>query len=131
LEPKGIVFGSANYQTSAVVSPSARISVGAASSPSAEFGYWSGDEDNVANAIADSYLDDTRSIVLYDNSGGSPVVSADAELTSFDSDGFTLSWTTADATQRLVGYVALGRTYDTPPAPPSTLRSLTLLGVGA
>lgn len=39
--------------------------------------------------------------------GGTPTVVAEADLSSFDSDGFTLDWTTADATGRQFLYLAM------------------------
>jgi len=42
--------------------------------------------------------------------GASPVVSAEADFVSLDADGFTINWTTCDATQRIVNYIALGGT---------------------
>lgn len=40
-------------------------------------------------------------------SGSTPTVNARAELDSLDADGFTLDWTTADATARLFAFVAM------------------------
>lgn len=38
----------------------------------------------------------------------STTVLAEADFVSFDSDGFTVNWTTADATARVVNYIAFG-----------------------
>lgn len=43
----------------------------------------------------------------------------EADLDSFDADGFTLDWTTADATQRQFLYWAIGGTPPPPPPGPS------------
>ena len=40
-------------------------------------------------------------------SGATPTVVSEADLSSFDSGGYTLDWTTADAVARLFGFVAL------------------------
>lgn len=41
-------------------------------------------------------------------SGATPSVVSEANLDSVGNDGYTLNWTTADATARLFGYIALG-----------------------
>ena len=41
-------------------------------------------------------------------SNGTPTLGAEAELTSFDSDGFTLNWTTNESRADIIYYVALG-----------------------
>jgi hypothetical protein len=40
--------------------------------------------------------------------GASPTVDAEADLDSFDADGFTLDWVAADATARELFVLALG-----------------------
>ena len=40
--------------------------------------------------------------------GGTPSTNAEADLTTLDSDGFTVNWTTADATAREFYYLLLG-----------------------
>ena len=57
-------------------------------------GSWSGHDDSKCISIISSV----------------PTVISAADFTSMDSDGFTLNWTTADATARIVNYVALGGT---------------------
>ncbi|HEV8405056.1 MAG TPA: hypothetical protein VGQ13_04025 [Nitrososphaera sp.] len=39
---------------------------------------------------------------------GNPIISAEADLVSLDSDGFTIQWTTNDASARIINYIALG-----------------------
>ncbi|MGH9910337.1 MAG: S8 family serine peptidase, partial [Nitrososphaerales archaeon] len=41
-------------------------------------------------------------------SSGTPTVTAQANVTSFNSDGFTLNWTTNDSTASIIHYIALG-----------------------
>lgn len=48
-----------------------------------------------------------------------PAVSADAAISSFDSDGFTLNFTTADATARQILYFAIGPASAPSALPPS------------
>jgi hypothetical protein len=45
--------------------------------------------------------------VLAAYSPGTPTKDAEASLSSFDSDGFTLDWTTADASPRVFWYLAI------------------------
>ena len=52
------------------------------------------------------YLQVNDKCISVINSSGT--VLATADLVSMDSDGFTLNWTTADATARIVNYMALG-----------------------
>lgn len=47
-------------------------------------------------------------ILTIENNAASPSVQAEADLTSLDSDGFTLNWGTADATAREILYFAIG-----------------------
>ena len=53
-------------------------------------------------------------------SGVGPTITtvAEADLTAFGSDGFTLDWTTADATAREFFYLALGDAGTAPTEPP-------------
>jgi hypothetical protein len=41
---------------------------------------------------------------------GNPTINAQADFVSFNSNGFTLNWTTADATARQILYWAIGPT---------------------
>jgi hypothetical protein len=84
----------------------AQISIGAASSTTERFSLWTGERDAVSPTDADRNLDQTKAIKLF--SAGTPTLNAAADLNSFDSDGFTLNWTTADATARQVLYFAIG-----------------------
>jgi hypothetical protein len=58
-------------------------------------------------------------------SAGNPGTQAsEADFSSFDSDGFTFDWTTADANARVFEFIALGETVVTPP--PSDRRIITV-----
>ncbi len=52
----------------------------------------------------------TKCIGVVDDASGTPARRAEADLTSMDADGFTLNWSTADATARVISYMALGGT---------------------
>ena len=70
-------------------------------------------EDATANAQCDSYTNASFLARIRETTPGSPVVVAEASVSSFDSDGFTLNWSTADATAREFYYIAFG---DSPPS---------------
>lgn len=57
-------------------------------------------EANIANPTNNDSRTDTSSLLVVEESPGSSTVTAEASLSSFDSDGFTLNWTTADANAR-------------------------------
>jgi hypothetical protein len=125
---------SQNIVTSAVVNQNVRkFSMGFGSSASARFNIWNGADGTNLNQHLDS-----ASIIkmLTPGAAGSPTTNAVADLVSFDADGFTLNWTTADATAREILYLAFGSTaVVTPPVvmgplPSSRIKNLVLLGAG-
>lgn len=108
LTPAGLLVCSAGHNTANSITPTARFSFGVSDGTNSE-GTWFGDEDAVANTNCDSSYSTTNLLMFKDEAGGgSPTTLAEAELDSFDSDGFTLDWTTADSTARIFGYVAVG-----------------------
>lgn len=108
-QPDVLMLASAVHDTANAVVDTARFSIGAGLSSSARWAYWTGDEDAAANALADSRYQTNKIITMADEAGGgSPTTLAEADLTSLDSDGFTLNWSTADATARNIGYIAMG-----------------------
>lgn len=125
--PEVLMMASAGHDTANAVVDTARFSIGAGISSSARWAYWTGDEDAAADSRAESRYATDKIITMADEAtGGSPTVLAEADLVSLDSDGFTVNWTTADATARNIGYIAMGGAS----APPATSSKLTLLGVG-
>lgn len=77
--------------------------IGAASSTSARaaiISNWGG------LSTDQNTLTTTKAIRL--QTGSTPTVQAEADLVSHDSDGFTLNWSTADATSREIVYLAFG-----------------------
>lgn len=105
-QPVGLILCGINSTTddSSVVHD--RRSIGWASGTSARSCVWSGDRDNVPDTIADTDLD-TASILKH-MTEGTPTVDAEADLSSFDADGYTLNWTAPDATARAFGFLAFG-----------------------
>lgn len=107
--PSGTLFFSGNKARSATTSNDYRISIGCAVSSSSRFTGWAGSRQNADPVEADKYTDTANCIVLRTASSTS-VTNALADYTSNDSDGFTLDWSTVDATAREVLYLAFGPT---------------------
>lgn len=68
---------------------------------------WGGQDDGNANSVAKSNYGITKSLRMAD-AGASPTTLAEADFATFDADGFTLDWTTADGTAREFWWVAFG-----------------------
>lgn len=102
-QPTGIVRSSFfEAATTSVLTNRIYGDFGAASGATARATSHFGDA-NAAVAV----LDRTKFIRL-ESDAGTPVTTMAADLTSFDADGFTLNWTTADATARQSIYLAFG-----------------------
>lgn len=76
----------------------AQMSLGAASGSSERGCIWAGELDNVSPTQSDHNLDRTKIIKMI--SPGTTTVNAAADHVSFNNDGQTINWTSADATQR-------------------------------
>jgi hypothetical protein len=70
----------------------------------------SGSTDNVATSVCVSKYDTSKVIAAFtpNATAASTTTEAEASVQSIDADGFTLNWTTADATAREVVWLALG-----------------------
>ena len=82
------------------------LSFGATTGAANEGVVWAGDNDNVLPTTADC-ASSTASVIQL-REPGTTTINAEADTTSLDADGWTLNWSTADATARVIGYVALG-----------------------
>lgn len=105
-QPTGLILGSANATSSASTTNTARMSVGFASGATERACVFVGDTDNQSTTVSDTDYDSAAAIKMLTE--GTPTVDAEADLSSFDSDGFTLNWGTADATAREFAYLAFG-----------------------
>ena len=85
----------------------ARASFGWATSTSDRASLWIGETDNVSPTVASRNLDRAKLIKLM-TEGASPTVNAAADHVSFDSDGETINWTTADGTARQIIVLWIG-----------------------
>lgn len=104
--PKGLLLSA--YGNNAATAPAAHTvwSLGAASSPADEKGIGIRDQDAVASASSQGYHNDK--II----SGLSPVTASvldfQGDLSSFDTDGFSISWTTMDTFTEQILYLGIG-----------------------
>ncbi len=106
--PVGIIFGSAIDTQTAGTADNDRMMFGVTTGTSQNTCQFYGDSDATANAVSSTIVSSSKCLIMATEAGASPTTQADAVLSSFDSDGFTLDWTTADATARVFGYVAFG-----------------------
>lgn len=104
--PTGALLMSFNAAATTSVLNDASNSIGAASSTTARATVWGGTQDATGSPGSHVNLDRTKAVQLM--TPGTPTLNAEADLSSFDADGFTLDWTTADATAREVLYLAFG-----------------------
>lgn len=109
-KPAGILLSSFNNVTSTSVLTNMRWSLGMATSASARASIWSGSVAGATNqSLTDQNNDSTKTLRMMTAAGaGNPTTQAIADLVSMDSDGFTLNWSTADATAREITYLAFG-----------------------
>jgi hypothetical protein len=104
-QPTGLILASYNAVTNASdINSQARMSFGSGTSSSARASIWTGGSNG---GVQDNDFDATKIINMI-TEGASPTTNASADLVSLDSGGFTLNWTTADATAREVIYLAMG-----------------------
>ncbi len=106
--PSAVILASWNSATSSSIVSDQKLSIGAGTSSSSRFGLWEGDQNGTVGAQqSNSNLDRTKILKMMAHAN-SPTIDAAADLTSLDSDGFTLNWSTADATAREILYLAMG-----------------------
>lgn len=98
--PKASIMISANdvAANDDATSAHALVSFGAATGTAARGCLWAGETDAVTPTQADRHMDRTKLIKMITQNA--LTVNAAADHVSFDSDGQTINWTTADATQR-------------------------------
>ena len=105
-QPASIFLVSSNKATDSAVNADCRITIGAASSTSQRATSWHGQDDGTTNSDNAHALDRDETIQMYTEP--TPTLNAEGDLVSLDSDGFTLNWSTADATAREILYLAIG-----------------------
>lgn len=112
-QPAAVLFAGTNRASSSSNDTTQmKVSVGATDGTNQGCAWFSA-TDNVSPSDANVYTTSSHTLVHATNSS---TVNAIADVSTLDSDGFTLDWTTADATAREVIYVAFGPAATTPPA---------------
>jgi hypothetical protein len=107
--PTGLLMLSANNTANTGIVAHHRVTIGATSGTANRATVWNGDQDNAALMIANNNLDTNACMkMMTENTLAAAITNAEADLSSFDSDGFTLNWGTADATAREFIYLAMG-----------------------
>jgi hypothetical protein len=105
--PSAVILSSVNEVSSSSKGTGAKLSTGVAVSSNERFAiHISGSDGGTTSASQD--LDRTKAIKMMTQGGGSPTTQAAADFVSTTIDGFTLNWTTADATAREILYFAIG-----------------------
>lgn len=120
-QPSAELFVSAGRVASTTPTGSARNVIGAAISSSNRRVMWSGAADALAFTET-GYINNETSAITHASPGSlSPTVAAVADFVTQDTDGFTLNWTSADATARQNFVIAFGSV----PVADSTAPTLT------
>ncbi len=104
-EPQALLLSSFGRSTTSGGSTNARLSLGMADGTDQSY-RWIGDADALATTNTNSIYENTK--VLGAHHSTTMVNQAEASLTTFDSDGFTLNWSTADSTPREIFYITMG-----------------------
>ncbi len=112
--PTGLLlFGTNRAASASVDATGSSLSIGG-SDGTTEGASWTGSVDNVGTTDENSA---TLTDKIIRHATGPSTTDAEANLSSFDSDGYTLNWTTADATAREFIALAFGDTSLTTPVP--------------
>lgn len=106
------MYSNGQVASSSLASANASLNLGAAASSTERQAATYGRAHNSGGTPGTAQTLSTGKIALHHTpSTSSPTgstLTADADLDSFDSDGFTLDWTTVDATARTWGWIAFG-----------------------
>ena len=104
-QPKAVIFWWTR-QTSYGESAGILVGYGFATNDGGNCGVAFASDDGVAYSNTGRRRSATYSIIILSN--GDPTRSAQASVTSFDTDGFTLNWQTNKARADIIHYIALG-----------------------
>lgn len=127
--PKGIMTLSFNEAATGSLVEEINNTIGAASSSSARWTTWVGSLDNAADADTDQNVDTTQ--VTKSITPSTLAVEASSDFVSNDSDGFTLNFDVADATQRQILYWAAGNPAEAGGGTPLIIPQRMRMGMGA
>src|SRR5574341_1114652 len=106
-QPEAVIFFWTR-QTSAGTLAGIHSGYGFATGSSNERAIAIASDDNANTSVTGMRQSQTKCIIIL--SAGTPTLGAEAELTSFDSDGFTINWTTNEAEADIIHYIAIGGT---------------------
>jgi hypothetical protein len=104
-QPKAVIFYW-TQQTATGAAANVRVGYGFATGSSNERAIAAASDDNIADSNTGRRQSQSNCIIIL--SSGTPALAAQAELTSFDSGGFTLNWTTNDSSAYIIHYIARG-----------------------
>lgn len=109
-QPSALILASTNGTTSTQTTPNAglEVAIGMASASTERGSVWAIDEDGLAASDNQTRFDTGALWMDYQGTGGSFAIAGEAELSSFDSDGFTLDTVDAFPAANLAIYLALG-----------------------
>jgi hypothetical protein len=105
-EPSALLFDGGDKATTNGFEAKAEMVAGVATGSSERASFWIGCDSEVSPYPSDTDL--STSAVIRSLTTGTPTLNAQADFVSMNSDGFTINWTTADSTQRKIGWIALG-----------------------
>ena len=105
-QPKAIIFFS-NMQTATGISADANAMIGISDGTTHKCAALS-DNDAAGTSTAANMLHSTNCIAIIQN--GVTTTDSLGDIDSFDSDGFTIGWNSASATQFIISYIAFGGT---------------------
>lgn len=123
-QPTGLmVWGTNRAVSSSVDSTLASLSIGATDGTNVG-STWVGSADNVSTTDENQATLTTK---ILRHATGPSTTDAEASFTSFDADGYTVDWTTADGTARQFVSLMMG---STAAAGAASARNMLLMGVG-
>jgi hypothetical protein len=105
--PTGLFLTSANAAANTTSATTVSFSLGAVASTTSRANIWVGGVDGADPTQEDRYMSQSTVIAMR-TPGADATTVAECDLTSFDNNGFTLNWSTADATARLINVLAFG-----------------------
>ena len=108
-KPSATFLSSFNHVAAQDTNPTSwELSLGGAVSSSSRSSIFTGAGYNQNPTNSSQNLDRTNVLKMMVNSSTNPTTNAVADFVSNDASGFTINWTTADATQRQVIYASFG-----------------------
>lgn len=103
--PKALILFCSNTTANDTLGDGMNFAMGV-SDGTDERSIWFASQDAFATADCDRYANTTKALCL--RGSGSSALLAEADVKTFDSDGFTLTWTTNNAVANIIKYVAIG-----------------------